>query len=175
MGFYSAAGGDFMKVIENVCNWLFEHKDDRLAGHIQYRPSKDYSFLQSRRGSIAPMIEVNFFVGAGSGSHRSGSVGATESQTIKVPADLVGALIGRRGRQIEDIRYKSGASVHVASASEESTGGQERDVTISGTKQSVQKALSMVYQRLEQEKNKKKEDAEAGDEGDDAVGTETQQ
>jgi hypothetical protein len=33
----------------------------------------------------------------------------------------------------------------------------------------------MVYQRLEQEKNKKKEDAEAGGEGDDAVGTETQQ
>ena len=76
-----------------------------------------------------------------------------QTQYISIPADMVGCIIGRGGAKIQEIRRESGARISIAKAPHDETG--ERMFTITGTSQNNEKALYMLYENLEREKQRR--------------------
>lgn len=75
--------------------------------------------------------------------------GPTVTQQILVPKDMAGAIIGKGGTKINEIRTRSGAQVKI---DDPQPGANERLVTITGTVQANQAALYMIYERLQEER-----------------------
>ena len=71
--------------------------------------------------------------------------GQTVTQQIYIPNDMVGAIIGKGGSKINEIRTLSGSAIKINEPQENTN---ERLVTITGTQQSNQMALYMLYSRL---------------------------
>ncbi|KAJ1538421.1 hypothetical protein HK405_013859 [Cladochytrium tenue] len=90
--------------------------------------------------------------GAGGGAGGAGGMPAANQlqQQIFIPNDMVGAIIGKGGQKINEIRRASGCVIKVADDPRD--GSTERLVTITGTPDANQMALYMLYQRLESEK-----------------------
>eukprot|EP00954_Amorphochlora_amoebiformis_P019048 1330129-Amorphochlora_amoeboformis.AAC.2 len=64
---------------------------------------------------------------------------------LPVPTFLVGSIIGKGGKNIQEIRSKSGAMVKIADAK---VGAHERMVSITGTAKQHQIALSLIYSKM---------------------------
>ncbi|KAF2738215.1 eukaryotic type KH-domain (KH-domain type I) [Polyplosphaeria fusca] len=73
------------------------------------------------------------------------------TQQIFIPNDMVGAIIGKGGAKINEIRQLSGSVIKI---NEPTDNSNERLVTITGTQECNQMALYMLYQRLESEKHR---------------------
>ncbi|KAF9297916.1 hypothetical protein BGZ74_009598 [Mortierella antarctica] len=84
----------------------------------------------------------------------SGSSGGpgTQAQQIFIPNDLVGSVIGKGGSKINEIRQMSGSHIKISEPPAHGSTSNERLVTITGTLESNQMALYLLYQRLESEK-----------------------
>lgn len=67
------------------------------------------------------------------------------TQQIYIPNDMVGAIIGKGGAKINEIRHLSGSVIKINEPQENSN---ERLVTITGTQECNQMALYMLYSRL---------------------------
>ncbi|KAJ6188413.1 hypothetical protein N7519_003321 [Penicillium mononematosum] len=67
------------------------------------------------------------------------------TQQIYIPNDMVGAIIGKGGAKINEIRHLSGSVIKINEPQESSN---ERLVTITGTAECNQMALYMLYSRL---------------------------
>ncbi|KAJ5225835.1 hypothetical protein N7468_007060 [Penicillium chermesinum] len=67
------------------------------------------------------------------------------TQQIYIPNDMVGAIIGKGGAKINEIRHLSGSVIKINEPQENSN---ERLVTITGTPECNQMALYMLYTRL---------------------------
>ena len=67
------------------------------------------------------------------------------TQQIFIPNDMVGAIIGKGGAKINEIRQLSGSVIKI---NEPQDNSNERLVTITGTQECNQVALYMLYQRL---------------------------
>ncbi|KAI8379408.1 uncharacterized protein BYT42DRAFT_325860 [Radiomyces spectabilis] len=80
----------------------------------------------------------------------SGVVGS-HAQQIFIPNEMVGCIIGKRGSKINEIRQMSGSHIKIADPQGDNN---ERLVTITGTPESNQMALYMLYARLESEKSR---------------------
>ncbi|KAJ1556832.1 RNA binding protein, heterogenous nuclear RNP-K like protein, partial [Cladochytrium tenue] len=78
-----------------------------------------------------------------------GGGGEVQTQTLAVPIDMVGCIIGRGGSFISSIRRHSNARLHI---SEPENGAAERVVTITGTAEANVIALQMIHDLLESEK-----------------------
>ena len=76
------------------------------------------------------------------------------TKNLSVPADMVGCLIGRGGSFISHIRRTSGARLHV---SEQQEVAIELVVTMTGSDDSVTKALQLIYTQLENEKERREQ------------------
>ena len=76
-----------------------------------------------------------------------------QTQNISIPADMVGCIIGRGGSKISEIRKSSGARISIAKAPHDETG--ERMFTIMGSGAANEKALYLLYENLEAEKNRR--------------------
>jgi transcription antitermination factor NusA-like protein len=63
----------------------------------------------------------------------------------------VGCIIGKGGSKINEIRQLSGSHIKIADPHGDTN---ERLVTITGTPESNQMALYLLYSRLESEKNR---------------------
>lgn len=74
------------------------------------------------------------------------------TQHIFIPNDMVGAIIGKGGSKINEIRTLSGSHIKINEPDMSRT--NERLITISGTGEQNQLALYMLYQRLESEKHR---------------------
>eukprot|EP00118_Oscarella_pearsei_P017424 m.172693 g.172693 ORF g.172693 m.172693 type:complete len:373 (+) comp39085_c0_seq5:202-1320(+) len=74
----------------------------------------------------------------------------TTSQTISIPNDLIGCLIGKRGAKITEIRQISGAQIKI---SDPVRGLSHRDVTISGPSERVGLAQYLINHRIQTEVN----------------------
>lgn len=89
--------------------------------------------------------------------YREGGVTETgepvQTQNISIPADMVGCIIGRGGSKITEIRKSSGARISIAKAPHDET--NERMFTLMGSESANNKALLLLYQNLEEEKNKR--------------------
>ncbi|KAI4159986.1 MAG: hypothetical protein LQ342_006114 [Letrouitia transgressa] len=73
------------------------------------------------------------------------------TQQIFIPNDMVGAIIGKGGTKINEIRQLSGSVIKI---NEPQDNSNERLVTITGTSECNQMALYMLYTRLESEKHR---------------------
>lgn len=73
------------------------------------------------------------------------------TQQIFIPNDMVGAIIGKGGAKINEIRQLSGSVIKI---NEPTDNSNERLVTITGTQECNQMALYMLYSRLESEKHR---------------------
>jgi heterogeneous nuclear rnp K-like protein 2 len=71
--------------------------------------------------------------------------GAPITQQIYIPNDMVGAIIGKGGQKINEIRQLSGSVIKI---NEPQDNSNERLVTITGTQECNQMALYMLYTRL---------------------------
>ena len=67
------------------------------------------------------------------------------TQQIFIPNDMVGAIIGKGGAKINEIRQLSGSVIKI---NEPQDNSNERLVTITGTAECNQMALYMLYSRL---------------------------
>ncbi|KAK3207587.1 hypothetical protein GRF29_103g1449520 [Pseudopithomyces chartarum] len=67
------------------------------------------------------------------------------TQQIYIPNDMVGAIIGKGGAKINEIRQLSGSVIKI---NEPTDNSNERLVTITGTQECNQMALYMLYSRL---------------------------
>ncbi|EEB09607.2 RNA-binding protein [Schizosaccharomyces japonicus yFS275] len=75
------------------------------------------------------------------------------TQNISIPADMVGCIIGRAGSKISEIRRSSGSKISIAKEPHDETG--ERMFTITGTHEENERALYLLYQQLELEKDRR--------------------
>ncbi|XP_046861818.1 poly(rC)-binding protein 2-like [Xenia sp. Carnegie-2017] len=75
------------------------------------------------------------------------------TETMSIPSQFAGSLIGRRGAKINEIRTKSEASIKIADARE---GSSERIVTISGNPEAVGMAQFLIKSRVKFEEKKAK-------------------
>ncbi|KAL2044876.1 hypothetical protein N7G274_002651 [Stereocaulon virgatum] len=73
------------------------------------------------------------------------------TQQIFIPNDMVGAIIGKGGAKINEIRQLSGSVIKI---NEPQDNSNERLVTITGTSEANHMALYMLYSRLESEKHR---------------------
>ncbi|KAL7628580.1 PAB1 binding protein [Parahypoxylon ruwenzoriense] len=85
-----------------------------------------------------------------------GIAGAPLTQQIYIPNDMVGAIIGKGGQKINEIRQISGSVIKI---NEPQDNSNERLVTITGTEECNRMALYMLYSRL----GKLNHNHEAGD------------
>lgn len=77
--------------------------------------------------------------------------GQPMTQQIFIPNDMVGAIIGKGGAKINEIRQLSGSVIKI---NEPQDNSNERLVTITGTPECNQMALYMLYSRLGEFSNK---------------------
>src|SRR6185436_20064078 len=75
----------------------------------------------------------------------AGMPGAPVTQQIYIPNDMVGAIIGKGGQKINEIRQISGSVIKI---NEPQDNHNERLVTITGTEECNRMALYMLYSRL---------------------------
>lgn len=83
--------------------------------------------------------------------HGGAIAGAPLTQQIYIPNDMVGAIIGKGGQKINEIRQMSGSVIKI---NEPQDNNNERLVTITGTEECNRMALYMLYSRLESEKHR---------------------
>ncbi|KAH7104447.1 hypothetical protein BKA62DRAFT_748383 [Auriculariales sp. MPI-PUGE-AT-0066] len=87
----------------------------------------------------------------------NGALGAAgvglRTQNISIPSDMVGCIIGRQGTKITEIRRLSGSKISIAKTPHDETG--ERMFTIVGTPEANEKALFLLYNQLENEKERR--------------------
>jgi heterogeneous nuclear rnp K-like protein 2 len=81
----------------------------------------------------------------------AGIPGGPVTQQIYIPNDMVGAIIGKGGQKINEIRQISGSVIKIFEPQDNSN---ERLVTITGTDECNRMALYMLYSRLESEKHR---------------------
>ncbi|TNY17593.1 hypothetical protein DMC30DRAFT_356876 [Rhodotorula diobovata] len=102
---------------------------------------------QGQQGGFAP------------GQSLAGTVVGNESdpnwreQKISIPSDMVGCIIGRGGTKINEIRRLSGSRINIAKTAHDETG--ERMFVISGLPENNEKALFLLYNQLESEKERR--------------------
>ncbi|KAI9595220.1 hypothetical protein BDF19DRAFT_334978, partial [Syncephalis fuscata] len=75
---------------------------------------------------------------------------AMRIQHISIPSDYVGCIIGKGGKRISEIRRTSGSRISIAKAASDDS--NDRMFTITGTAESNEKALYLLYHQLEIEK-----------------------
>jgi heterogeneous nuclear rnp K-like protein len=91
--------------------------------------------------------------GGPQGQPMQGMPGGPITQQIYIPNDMVGAIIGKGGQKINEIRQLSGSVIKI---NEPQDNSNERLVTITGTEECNRMALYMLYSRLGEVQNKMK-------------------
>ncbi|KDE03497.1 hypothetical protein MVLG_06010 [Microbotryum lychnidis-dioicae p1A1 Lamole] len=115
----------------------------------------------------APSPQARRVSGNGAGGATPSAPSANESdpnfreQKISIPSDMVGCIIGRGGTKINEIRRLSGSKISIAKTAHDDTG--ERMFIISGLPEHNEKALFLLYNQLENEKNRRLSAQEQGE------------
>ncbi|CEI90647.1 Putative KH domain-containing protein [Rhizopus microsporus] len=115
-----------------------------------YYPS-NYPGTSNGRQSDYPLPIMPGLSGIGMGNMPGFMPHTTQSQQIYIPNEMVGCIIGRNGMKINEIRQTSGSHIKIADPRDDS---RERLITITGTPESNQIALYLLYSRLEAEQRR---------------------
>lgn len=118
------------------------HHQNNSANYQQQQPNP----LQNHQINAIPRRKIDD--GPQQQVHQQILSQAPSQQLIFIPNQMVGALIGKRGQNINEIRNSSGSQVRI----EDTMENGERMVTVTGTLESNQKALLLIYARLDTEK-----------------------
>ncbi|KAG8897810.1 RNA binding protein, heterogenous nuclear RNP-K like protein, partial [Tulasnella sp. 403] len=163
-------GEGIARAIEDIGRCLLEDWE-RGLGTVLYHPTPENEQRLgngTRRGpSYGPRERratdgADHPVDARRGSVTSGANGATSpppsqanlrTQNISIPSDMVGCIIGKSGSKITEIRRLSGCKISIAKTPHDETG--ERMFTIIGTPEANEKALFLLYNQLESEKERR--------------------
>ncbi|XP_065670966.1 heterogeneous nuclear ribonucleoprotein K isoform X4 [Hydra vulgaris] len=96
----------------------------------------------------------NDFNSQGSGNGGDSIFGQGDIQTtqVTIPNDLAGAIIGRGGERIRNIRQRSGADIKIQDPGE---GKNDRVITITGTQDQIQYGQFLMQQSVRQYSGKK--------------------
>lgn len=129
------------------------------AAHQPMQPNMGYAAHSPSRPAYGQPPPVHPGYGAPGPSvgqppmptHGAAGSQQTLTQQIYIPNDMVGAIIGKGGAKINEIRQYSGSVIKI---NEPTDNNNERLVTITGTQDCNQMALFMLYQRLESEKHR---------------------
>ncbi|OMJ16162.1 RNA-binding protein rnc1 [Smittium culicis] len=140
------------------------NNQESMISSIPVPPQNDVSFAYQNNAPALPnnrylpphLQQLNRF--------RSQSVSANSqfqnkqtpelyTQEISIPGDMVGCIIGKAGSRITEIRRISGSRIEIAKASDPDSG--ERLFTISGTSESNEKAIYLLYGQLEAERERR--------------------
>jgi len=149
---------------------------EKATNNILFKPSKKYNineFLnisthyssQKNASSLPLTTDKNGLAakldGIVSNVNNTKADATQQPLTFKVPANFVGCTIGRKGSKIAEIRKISGTKISISPITNENK--EERTFTIIGTEENKEKALSLIYELLLEEKEKlaKKEAKEA--------------
>ncbi|KAK0506174.1 hypothetical protein EDD18DRAFT_1240606 [Armillaria luteobubalina] len=150
--------------IEEIGKCLLEDYE-RGMGTVLYHPGTSEERSGSRRstnGYSSNSRRSNGDVRGHLSPPTSPSMGPTSmsvppanlrTQNISIPSDMVGCIIGRSGTKITEIRRLSGSKISIAKAPHDETG--ERMFTIVGTPEANEKALFLLYNQLESEKERR--------------------
>ena len=92
-------------------------------------------------------------LGSPSGPIASEPASNLHTQNISIASDMVGCIIGRKGTKITEIRRLSGSKISIAKTPHDETG--ERMFTITGTPESNEKALFLLYHQIDSEKERR--------------------
>ncbi|KAI9636457.1 uncharacterized protein MKK02DRAFT_26798 [Dioszegia hungarica] len=140
---------------------LLEYQDRNPgAASGQYKQSGGSRNGDGGGGSRSSYGGPSGGAGGGGSSYVPGQpVPGAHTQQIFIPNALVGAIIGKAGAKINEIRAQSQCQIRVADPGTPAQPGQpanpeERLVTITGHPSSINIAVQMLYQRLEAEKSK---------------------
>ncbi|KAG8844285.1 RNA binding protein, heterogenous nuclear RNP-K like protein [Tulasnella sp. 330] len=124
--------------------------------------STDMPPIDARRGSVvstngnalaiqsSPRPNNNNNSSSNSNNNNNGDL---RTQNISIPSDMVGCIIGKSGTKITEIRRLSGSKISIAKTPHDETG--ERMFTIVGTPEANEKALFLLYNQLESEKERR--------------------
>ena len=69
-------------------------------------------------------------------------------RVLSVPDEVVGALIGTKGKTIQRIKYESGAGINISGKGDYLDGTSNRKITVTGSTKSVQKAQDIIIQKV---------------------------
>uniref|UniRef100_UPI00358DF609 insulin-like growth factor 2 mRNA-binding protein 1 isoform X2 n=1 Tax=Myxine glutinosa TaxID=7769 RepID=UPI00358DF609 len=98
-----------------------------------------------------PMVPSGMSSGSSSGSYLSLMQQTPEQETVYlfIPAQAVGALIGKKGQHIKQLSRFSGASIKIAPA--DSPDAKERMVIVAGPPEAQFKAQGRIFGKLKEE------------------------
>ncbi|CDK30015.1 unnamed protein product [Kuraishia capsulata CBS 1993] len=85
--------------------------------------------------------------------HADPASGAKDaSELVKFPGELVGALIGKKGARIQEIRRDSGCTISIEPEDDQNG---ERAFALTGSPENVERALTLLYGHLERERQRR--------------------
>ena len=144
------------RAIEEIGRCLLEDWE-RGAGTVLFHPGTGVTDDRpGRRGTLSGRRSNGEGRGRTSPSPNSPSSPQPtnlRTQNISIPSDMVGCIIGRNGTKITEIRRLSGSKISIAKEPHDETG--ERMFTIVGTPEANEKALFLLYNQLESEKERR--------------------
>ncbi|KJA29150.1 hypothetical protein HYPSUDRAFT_73708 [Hypholoma sublateritium FD-334 SS-4] len=129
--------------------------DDRAGNRRGHTYSSSYAGSRRSNGD-APLRGRTSPPGSPTAAHSpvsSPPAANLRTQNISIPSDMVGCIIGRSGTKITEIRRLSGSKISIAKTPHDETG--ERMFTIVGTPEANEKALFLLYNQLESEKERR--------------------
>lgn len=134
-----------------------QQQQEALASQNGAPPDEPIPALSAHRGSS--VLKSPLSNGSGVGEHGAnnpgvdkGSAGeakeAVSSRVLSVPDEVVGSLIGTKGRTIQRIKNESGASITISSKGDYLDGTSNRKITVSGSAASVEKAQHLIIENV---------------------------
>ncbi|KAI8876870.1 hypothetical protein K501DRAFT_261436 [Backusella circina FSU 941] len=114
-------------------------------------PMASQFYYQNNPAMAAAAAAISGYGGMPTSRQADYSMAASQAQQIFIPNEMVGCIIGKGGSKINEIRQLSGSHIKIADPHGNTN---ERLVTITGTPESNQMALYLLYSRLESEKNR---------------------
>lgn len=134
----------------------FERAISEIAGYLQSE-SISTSSNNHQPSFYIPCASLDSSIGNtplrgnGTGPHNRES-GKEIIKKISYPGDYIGALIGKRGSRIQDIRRISNCAIAVDTSDGEDG---EREITIIGTNSSVDRAIDLLNGYYEREQRRR--------------------
>ncbi|PPQ70776.1 hypothetical protein CVT24_001063, partial [Panaeolus cyanescens] len=127
--------------------------EDRSGNRRTHTYSSSYSGSRRGNGDGANRSRASPPASPVANSPVSTQPSNLRTQNISIPSDMVGCIIGRSGTKITEIRRLSGSKISIAKTPHDETG--ERMFTIVGTPEANEKALFLLYNQLESEKERR--------------------
>ncbi|KIY73272.1 eukaryotic type KH-domain (KH-domain type I) [Cylindrobasidium torrendii FP15055 ss-10] len=151
--------------IGNILIEAQERQPSSTIGHASYRPAGSTTRTRAPAAHVSPPPTAypppppGSYMPAPYSSYQNPPQQQQQTQEIYIPNDLVGCIIGKGGAKINEIRHMSASQIKIMEPG--ATGSvpghsaeNERLVVITGQQANIQMAISLLYHRLEQEKQK---------------------